>query len=244
MNTRLDARYVRYVRYVRYTRYERHERHERHAGQASLASEAGRAAGSTHRVRIAAALAGSAARAGLGAFACLAGLAGLPAAHAATDVTLAPPTPPVVAQHRLMDAAGQDVGVVEQNGVQATIDNVTLFLPLERNPTPTGLSSTELRWRSDRPVHYASTDCSGTPLLTDGHAGAGRDIYRPSRMVRVANTVRLFVAAPGTSAPVASNSTFSGSACVVNEVPVTVDAWTRLFDVDLSALHPEPLHIQ
>lgn len=143
---------------------------------------------------------------------------------------------------RVFDANGHVVGDLTifgaLNGVAFTVGNATTVVPIERvQDASRRFSATDFRWVAAVGVSFASSDCSGDPILdsTNGpHA---------TFALRRGNVVTLYFAADGAQRVFTANSFLDTTTGCQQRPGFGVEGWAVGATRVISDEHPEPLTI-
>jgi hypothetical protein len=151
---------------------------------------------------------------------------------------------------KLYDARGALVGdvlyvdgIYYRGGVVLNVDGVFVFAGFARVGgfgTGQPLSSSELAWQYPQ-LAYSGENCAGTPYIY-----YERGAFRPSAIVRRGNTATLYIAKDTQSQRVNFGSyvnSMNYEPCSNGRPLFSENAWPVERTVDLTQLHPEPLHI-
>lgn len=145
---------------------------------------------------------------------------------------------------KVYDAQGKYVGHLSNlgNGVYLTIDGAVAFVSIERVRDSATSSATQFRWASANIVYYASSDCSGPPII-DASNGA-----RPATAVRVGADVVLYVAGDADSTTLhAGSKRQAPNLNVCGQITQNGDikkAFSSESTFPLTQEYPEPLTIE
>jgi hypothetical protein len=143
---------------------------------------------------------------------------------------------------RAFDANGQVVGDLTifgaLNGVAFTVGNGTTVVPIERvQDTSRRFSATDFRWLAAVGASFASSDCTGDPILdsTNGpHA---------TFALRRGNVVTLYSAVEGVQQIFTANSFLDATAGCRPLPGLSVEGWAVGRSRVINDEHPEPLRV-
>jgi len=143
----------------------------------------------------------------------------------------------------IVDARNTVVGPAFGQGVILSVQGSEVYVDLSHSADGINYSATELSWGAFYSETFATTDCSGPPLIPAANGGLTPTPFKPAIVVRNGNTVTLYIA--GTSA--ASNQQYHSyglpSSC--SALSGTTLAYSVGITVNnLTQLHPEPLHVR
>jgi hypothetical protein len=161
----------------------------------------------------------------------------------------------------IVDAANKVVGLAVNGGVILSVGGVRVFAPLQLTPLGTDpnvieYSPVALQWAATiTNVYFATNNCSGTPILygaanvSGGSAPGLVAPWRPSIVVRTGNTATLYIAGTANPSNQAVNSNFTAyptgnSDCTPYAEPASLPVFAIQSTMDLTRLHPEPLHVK
>lgn len=143
---------------------------------------------------------------------------------------------------RVFDANGHVVGDLTifgaLNGVAFTVGNATTVVPIERvQDASRRFSAIDFRWVAAVGFSFASSDCSGNPIL-DSINGP-----HATFALRRGNVVTLYVAVEGVQQIFTANS-FLDTATGCRQLPgFGVEGWAVGASRVISDEHPEPLRV-
>jgi hypothetical protein len=145
----------------------------------------------------------------------------------------------------IVDARNNVVGPAYGQGVILSVQGIKVYVDLRHTTDNINFSPTDLSWGPMLAL-FPTPDCSGPPLILAGPTnGIDTTPFRPALVVRNGNKATLYIA--GTS--VASNQTvdaeeFPSGVCGIFLGPYPLPAYAVEITVDLTQLHPEPLHVR
>jgi hypothetical protein len=150
---------------------------------------------------------------------------------------------PVVA-----DARNSVIGPAYAQGVIVSIGGTNVYVDTSHSADFANFSATNLSWGLANAVYqYPTSDCSGPPWVDAGVALSDYTVtpFTPAIAVRNGSTVTLYIA--GTSPPSLQQVNSRGSPIIPGDcstISYQILAYSVATTVNLTQLHPEPLHVR
>jgi hypothetical protein len=147
----------------------------------------------------------------------------------------------------VFDAQGQPVGRLDtislsqgaaQEGVFLHLGAATVFMPVRHKRVGANeYSMSQFEWNDSASNHYASADCSGSPLVPVNSSP------RPVALIRNGADVTAYIAGSGYSGVVSNSSRSTSAGACETFTSSSPSFWSPQATFSLSQHFPEPLSI-